>query len=80
MRFGIRFVINSKEFLLFGGDVFLFVLILYVIVSLRYSSTSIKQGSYISFGGYGILVCVFILLMLALSGVMSVCLLDSGVS
>lgn len=80
MGFGIRFIINSKEFLLFGGDMFLFVLILYVVVSLRYSSTSIKQGSHISFGGYGILVCVFVLLILALSGIISVCLLDSGIN
>lgn len=78
--FGVGFIVNSKEFLLFGGDIFLVVLLIYVIVSLRYSSTVSKQGSYLYIGGLGVMVITFILLLIALTGIMSINLLDSGIN
>jgi hypothetical protein len=80
MGFGVGFILNSKEFLLFGGDVFLLVFLLYVIVSLRYSSTIVKQGSYFLLGSYGLLCVVVLFLFMTLTGIMSICLLDSGIN
>jgi hypothetical protein len=77
MGFGIRFVHNSKEFVLFGGDLFLVVFVLYVVISLRYSSVVLKHGNSICFGSFGLLINVILISVMILSGLFNITLLDS---
>lgn len=76
MGFGIGFVHNSKEFVLFGSDLFLVVFILYVVISLRYSSVVMKHGNSVRFGSFGLLINVMLISVVILSGFFNFTLLD----
>jgi NADH:ubiquinone oxidoreductase subunit 5 (subunit L)/multisubunit Na+/H+ antiporter MnhA subunit len=78
MGFGVGFVHNSKEFVLFGSDMLILVFVLYVIVSLRYSSTVGKHGSSIRFGSFRLLINVMFISIMILSGFFSFTLMDFG--
>lgn len=76
--FGVGFVHNSKEFILFRGDILLCVFLLYVIVSLRYSSTLTKFGYRAQNGSFSILFLVFFTSGAIVSGLSNLVLLDFG--
>lgn len=78
MGFGVGFIHNSKEFVLFGGDILIIVFVLYVIVSLRYSSTINKHGNSICFGSFGLLISIILISIIILNGFFSFTLLDFG--
>jgi NADH:ubiquinone oxidoreductase subunit 5 (subunit L)/multisubunit Na+/H+ antiporter MnhA subunit len=78
MGFGIGFIHNSKEFVLFGSDIFLLVFVMYVVISLRYSSVIMKHGNSIRFGSFGMLINVMLISVMVLSGIFNLILLDFG--
>lgn len=78
MGFGIGFVHNSKEFVLFGSDILLIVFVIYVIISLRYSSIVNKHRNSIRFRSFRLLINVIFVSVIVLSGFFSVVLFDFG--